>query len=143
MASRPVFRIPRAHVEEMISHAREDHPDEACGVIVGPAGSDRPARLVRMLNADRSPTFFRFDPQEQLKLYQELDANDEDIVVVYHSHTATEAYPSRTDISLAAEPQAHYVLISTARGDRDGAVEVRSYRILDGQVSEETLEIEE
>lgn len=137
-----VLRIPRAHVEEMIAHAREDHPDEACGVIVGPEGSDRPVRLLRMINADRSPTFFRFDPTEQLQLAKELDANDEEIVVVYHSHTATEAYPSRTDISYAAEPQAHYVLVSTAEcGREEGPVSVRSYRILDGEVTEEELDV--
>lgn len=136
------MRIARAHVDEMIAHARQDHPDEACGVIVGPEGSDRPERLVRMINADRSPTFFRFDPGEQLQLAKQLDAADEEIVVVYHSHTATEAYPSRTDISYAAEPQAHYVLVSTAECGRDeGPVSVRSYRIVDGKVTEEDLDI--
>ena len=139
-----MLRIERRHVEEMIAHARADHPDEACGVVVGPAGSDTPVRLVRMTNADRSPTFFRFDPAEQFQLYKELDAAEEEIVVVYHSHTATEAYPSRTDISLATEPQAHYLLVSTAESGADeGPVEVRSYRIVDGQVSEEHLQITE
>ncbi|GAB3914282.1 hypothetical protein GCM10011575_18010 [Microlunatus endophyticus] len=139
-----MLRIARAHVDEMIAHARADHPDEACGVIVGPEGSDRPARLVRMINADRSPTFFRFDPSEQLQLAKQLDAADEEIIVVYHSHTATEAYPSRTDISYASEPQAHYVLVSTAESGRDeGPVSVRSYRIVDGQVTEEELDIVE
>jgi [CysO sulfur-carrier protein]-S-L-cysteine hydrolase len=139
-----VLTIAQSHVEAMIAHARRDHPDEACGVIVGPAGSDRPARFLPMTNADRSPTFFRFDPAEQLELYKEMDAHDEEIVVVYHSHTATEAYPSRTDISYAAEPQAHYLLVSTAAcGSDDGPVEVRSFRILDGVVTEEEIDITE
>ena len=125
-------------VDAIVAHARADHPDEACGIIAGPEGSDRPARLVPMTNAERSPTFYRFDSGEQLRLYKELDAADEEIVVVYHSHTATVAYPSRTDISYAGEPQAHYVLVST----RDPANhEFRSYRIVDGQVTEETVEI--
>jgi proteasome lid subunit RPN8/RPN11 len=139
-----VLRIARDHVDAMVAHARADHPDEACGVIVGPAGSDTPTRFVAMTNADRSPTFFRFDPTEQLRLYQAMDDADEEIVVVYHSHTATEAYPSRTDITYASEPQAHYVLVSTAESGADeGPVSVRSYRILDGQVSEEELQIAE
>ena len=139
-----MLKITRGHVQAMIAHARVDHPDEACGVIIGAAGSDEPTRLVQMINADRSPTFFRFDPAEQFRLYQEMDAKDEEIVVVYHSHTATEAYPSRSDVSLAAEPQAHYVLVSTAAsGHQDGPVEVRSYRILDGVVTEEEIEITE
>lgn len=128
----------------MIAHARADHPDEACGVIAGPEGEDRPDRLVSMINADRSPTFFRFDPSEQLQLYRDLDSRGEEIVVVYHSHTATEAYPSRTDISLASEPQAHYVLVSTAEcGTGDGPVSVRSYRITDGVATEENIEVAE
>lgn len=139
-----VLKLRRAHVDAMIAHARADHPDEACGVIVGPAGSDDPVRLVSMLNADRSPTFFRFDPQEQLRLYREMDDRGEEIVVIYHSHTATDAYPSRTDISYAAEPQAHYVVLSTAESGRaEGPVTVRSYRILDGVVTEEDVHIQE
>jgi proteasome lid subunit RPN8/RPN11 len=139
-----VLSIARAHVDAMVAHARADHPDEACGVVVGPAGSDVPARFVPMTNADRSPTFFRFDPLEQLRLYQAMDEADEEVVVVYHSHTATEAYPSRTDIAYAAEPQAHYVLVSTAEsGSGDGPVSVRSYRIVDGQVTEEELVVTE
>ena len=139
-----VLTISRAHLDAMIAHARADHPDEACGVITGPEGSDRPVRFVQMLNADRSPTFFRFDPTEQLRLYREMDDRDEEIVVVYHSHTSTEAYPSRTDISYAAEPQAHYVLVSTAEsGSDEGPVSVRSYRIVEGRVSEEEVSIAE
>ena len=139
-----MLTISRAHVDAMVAHAKADHPDEACGVIAGPAGSDNPVRFISMLNADRSPTFFRFDPTEQLRLYREMDDRDEEIVVVYHSHTSTEAYPSRTDIAYAAEPQAHYVLVSTAESGREeGPVSVRSYRIVEGVVTEEDIEITE
>lgn len=125
-------------VDAMVAHARADHPDEACGVIAGPEGSDRPERFIPMINAARSPTFYEFDSGEQLKLWREMDAADEEPVVIYHSHTATEAYPSRTDISFASEPNAHYVLVSTRDPERH---ELRSYRILDGQVHEEPVEI--
>ena len=129
-------------LDGMVAHARADHPDEACGIVAGPEGADVPTRLVPMINADRSPTFFRFDPSEQLEISKQMWAADEEIVVVYHSHTATEAYPSRTDISYAAEPQAHYVLVSTAEsGSGPGPVSVRSYRILDGVVTEEEIEV--
>ncbi len=128
----------------MVAHARQDHPDEACGVIAGPAGSDRPERFVPMVNAARSPTFYEFDSTDLLKLYRDLDSRDEDPVVIYHSHTATEAYPSRTDISYASEPFAHYVLVSTREtGTEDGPFELRSYRIVDGVVTEEEIEISE
>jgi proteasome lid subunit RPN8/RPN11 len=122
----------------MVAHARRDHPDEACGVIAGPEGSDRPERFIPMLNAARSPTFYEFDSADLLRLYREMDANDEVPVVVYHSHTATEAYPSRTDVSYASEPHAHYVLVSTRDPEVD---ELRSYRIVDGEISEEPVEV--
>ena len=93
-----------------------------------------------MVNAARSPTFYEFDSTELLRLYRELDDRDEVPIVVYHSHTATEAYPARTDIALAAEPEAHYVLISTREhGNAPGPVELRSFRIVDGEVSEEEV----
>ena len=127
-------------VAQIVAHARRDHPDEACGVIAGPAGSDRPTRLIPMVNAARSPTFYEFDSQDLLRLYREMDDRDEEPVVIYHSHTATEAYPSRTDIGLASEPAAHYVLISTREtGPEDGPYELRSFRITDGVVTEEEV----
>jgi len=124
---------------EILAHARADHPDEACGVIAGPEGSDRPERFIPMLNAERSPTFYRFDSLEQLRVWREMDDRGEEPVVIYHSHTATQAYTSRTDISYASEPGAHYVLVSTRDPDRD---EFRSFRIVDGEVTEEDVAIE-
>jgi len=138
--SADVLTISRAFYDKIIEHARRDHPDEACGVIAGPAGSDQPARLIPMLNAALSPTFYQFDSLEQLKVWREMDDNDEEAVVIYHSHTATEAYPSRTDISYASEPQAHYVLVST-RDETE--TEFRSYRIIDGEVTEEPVTVSE
>jgi [CysO sulfur-carrier protein]-S-L-cysteine hydrolase len=140
VASASVLRIPRALHDKIIEHARKDHPDEACGVLAGPIGSDGPTRFIPMQNAERSPTFYRFDSQEQLKVWREMDDNDEEPVVIYHSHTATPAYPSRTDISYASEPQAHYVLVST-RDETE--TEFRSYRIVDGEVTEEPVAIQE
>ena len=129
-------------VDAIVAHAKKDHPDEACGVVAGAQGSDRPTRFIPMHNAAMSPTFYEFDSADLLALYQDMDARDEEPVVVYHSHTATEAYPSRTDIGLASEPHAHYVLVSTrAHGNADGPVELRSYRIVDGQVHEEEISV--
>ena len=107
-------------------------------MIAGQAGTDQPARFVAMTNAERSPTFYRFDSMEQLRVWREMDQRDEEPVVIYHSHTATEAYPSRTDISYAMEPEAHYLLISTRKPDD---TEVRSFRILDGTVTEEQVRV--
>jgi proteasome lid subunit RPN8/RPN11 len=133
-----MLTIPREFHEKIVAHARGDHPDEACGVLAGPAGTDRPERFIPMLNAERSPTFYRFDSGEQFRVWREMDDRDEEPIVIYHSHTATEAYPSRTDIAYASEPGAHYILVSTRDDD---AAEFRSFRIVDGEVTEEPVQI--
>ena len=125
-------------LDAVIAHARRDHPDEACGIIAGPLGSDDPVRHVPMTNAERSPTFYRFEPTEQLRVWRQMDDNDERPVVIYHSHTTTEPYPSRTDVGLASDPDAHYLLVSTRDPVR---AEARSYRIVDGDVTEEEVRV--
>jgi proteasome lid subunit RPN8/RPN11 len=125
-------------VDAMVAHARRDHPDECCGVIAGRDGVA--TRMFEMENAERSPTGFTFDSAEWLKVYRAIDDADEDVLVVYHSHTATEAYPSRTDIGIAQIPEAHYLLVSTRDPE---TTEIRSYRILDGVVTEEPVRVVE
>lgn len=135
-----MLRIDKTTYDAIVAHARRDHPDEACGVVAGPVGSDEPRRFIPMVNAARSPTFYEFDSADLLKLYRELDDRDEEPVIIYHSHTATQAYPSRTDISYASEPGAHYVLVSTSDPD---TVEFRSFRIVDSVVTEEEVTVVE
>jgi proteasome lid subunit RPN8/RPN11 len=137
-----VLTIARATYDEIVAHAKRDHPVEACGVVAGPEGTDRPERFIEMVNAAGSPTFYEYDSSDLLALYREMDDRDEEPVVIYHSHTETEAYPSVTDINLASEPGAHYVLVSTREhGNNDGPVEFRSYRIVDGVVTEEEVSV--
>lgn len=136
------MQIGQATYDALVEHAKRDHPVEACGMVVGPIGSDRPERHIEMVNAAGSPTFYEYDSTDLLQLYKEMDDRDEEPVVIYHSHSATEAYPSVTDINLAGEPGAHYVLVSTREhGNNPGPVEFRSYRIIDGVVTEEEVTI--
>lgn len=131
-----MLTLDRQVRDAIVAHARRDHPDEACGIVAGPVGSDRAERVIEMTNAARSMTQYEFEPAEKLKLFRELDDRDEEPVVVYHSHTATEAYPSRTDVRFASQPDAHYVLVSTRDPE---ATELRSYRIVDDVVTEEEV----
>jgi proteasome lid subunit RPN8/RPN11 len=123
-------------IDAMLAQARQDHPLETCGVIAGPVGSNRPMRLISMRNAAQSSEAFRFDSLEQLRLWKEMEERGEEPLVLYHSHTSSDAYPSRDDIACAAEPHAHYVIVST-----DAACEqaVRSFRIFEGCVVEESI----
>ncbi|SEM69740.1 Mov34/MPN/PAD-1 family protein [Nitrosomonas marina] len=125
-------------VEAMLAQANKDHPIESCGVIAGALGSNLPQRLIPMENAAHSEDFFQFDPQQQLQVWKEMELRGEEPIVIYHSHTSTQAYPSRTDIEYAAEPGAHYVIISTALLSGES---VRSFRIVDDIVIEERIKI--
>lgn len=131
-----MLSLPRTMVDQVVAHARRDHPDECCGVISVKDGVA--ARLVEMDNAERSPTGFTFDSSEWLKVYRELDDADEEPWVVYHSHTATEAYPSRTDIRWSATAGFPYWLLVSTRADED---EIRAFTISDGDVTEVELRI--
>jgi len=123
-------------VEAIVAQARLHHPIETCGVIAGPAGSHRPARLIPMHNVAQSPTLFQFDSRQHLQVWKEMDARGEEPIVLYHSHTQSRAYPSRDDVMYAAEPQAHYLIVCT---DALHGCEVRSFRIINGKVTEETV----
>lgn len=123
-------------LDAMLLQARNDHPRETCGVIAGATDSRLPTRLVPMRNAASSETFFQFDSQEHLKVWREMEARNEVPCVIYHSHTHSAAYPSRDDIQLAGEPQAHYVILCTSEGS---GPPIRSFRIVDRQVTEEAI----
>ncbi len=122
------------HVDEMIAHAREDAPNECCGIIAG-TSDGRATKLYRAINAEASPYRYSVAAKDLLRIFRDVDDNDETFLVIYHSHTHTEAYPSPTDIRLAAWPDAYYVLVSLA----EEPPVVRAYRILDGVVTEEPI----
>lgn len=125
-------------VDAIITQALNDHPMETCGIIAGPVGSNLPLRLIPMRNAAQSDSFFMFDPQQRLQVWKEMSARCEEPVVIYHSHTNSQAYPSRSDVELATEPQSHYVIIPTQHLYEE---EIRSFRIADHMVIEERVRI--
>ena len=134
------LRLPQEHIDEMIAHAREDAPNECCGIIAGVDG--KATKLYRAINGEASPYRYSVEPKDLLRIFRDVDDRGWEFMVIYHSHTATEAYPSRTDIGLAMEPNAHYVLVSTREhGNSDGRVEFRPYRIVDGEVTEEEVAV--
>ena len=128
-----MLEISQQLIDQMVAHAKRDHPDEACGVIAGPEGADRPTRFVPMINAAGSPTFYEFDSTELLGLYKQMWANDEEPVVIYHSHTRSEPYPSQTDLNFAAYwPGVPWLIIGV---DGEPAT-MRWYEIEDGAIGE-------
>lgn len=118
----------------IVAHARETAPNEACGLLAGRDG--RPTRAIPCANTHPTPmTRYLISPREQLRAFREMDDNGEELVAIYHSHPASQPYPSPTDRAEAHYPEAVYVLVSL----RTSTPEVRAYRIADDMVREVPL----
>lgn len=129
-----MLTLPQEFIDEMIAHAREEAPNECCGIIAGENG--RAVKLYRARNSEASPYRYSVDPRDLFAIHRECEENGWEFLAIYHSHTASEAYPSPTDVRLAFWPESYYVLVSLMEPDEPA---VRAYRILDGQVTEEEL----
>ena len=129
------MKLPKEFLDEMVAHAVQDAPNECCGIIAGKDG--RATKLFRAKNSEASPYRYNVDPKDLLQIFRECEDNDWTFLAIYHSHTASEAYPSPTDVRLAFWPEAAYVLISLAGSA--GPV-VRAFRIEDGVVTEDPIE---
>ena len=129
-----MLSLERRYLDEIVAHAEEDAPNECCGIIAGNDG--QAVKLFRAANAEASPYRYSVDPKDLFRIYRECEENGWSFLAIYHSHTASEAYPSPTDVKLAFWPEAYYVLVSLQDTERPV---VRAFRILDGAVSEEEL----
>jgi len=126
--------LPRAFVDEMIAHAREDAPNECCGIIAGKDG--QAVKLFRARNAEASPYRYSVEPKDLFRIHRECEDSGLDFLVLYHSHTASQAFPSPTDVRLAYWPECYYAVVSLQ--DPEKPV-VGLFRILDGEVQQEQL----
>src|SRR6266513_2877668 len=135
-ASLAAMRIPRQIIDEMVAHAREDAPNECCGMIGGVDGSA--ARVYRSINAEASPLRYSLDASDQFRIMREMEERGEELVGIYHSHTGSAAYPSQTDVNLAAYPDAVYVIVSLQDLENP---EVKGFWIRDGQIEEAELDV--
>ena len=132
------MRIARSMLDQIVAQARDEAPNECCGVIGVRDG--RATTLYKARNAAASPLRYVLDPRELFQIYEAIDEAGEDVGIIYHSHTRSAPEPSQTDINLAQYPDALYVILGVMDADRD---DVRAWRIVDGKVSEAALEVEE
>ncbi len=132
--------LDRSVYLELLAHLVDGLPDEACGLFAGTNGSDGSATVTRFypsVNVAASSRIYTVDPKTHLRA--DIDAEDAglEILGVVHSHTHTEPYPSPTDVEAAPDPAWHYIIVSF----RTGVPALRSYRILDGRISEEAVSV--
>ena len=128
--------LPQRFIDEMIGHAQADAPNECCGIIAGEDG--RAVKLFRAKNAEASPWRYSVEPKDLFRIFRETEEHGWSFLAIYHSHTASEAYPSPTDVRLAFWPEAHYVLVSLQDADKPV---VRAFRILEGKITEEEIAV--
>ncbi len=136
-----MVQISQNLVDEMIAHAKQSLPNECCGILAGP-GSEV-VKSYRMTNIEASPFRFSMDPGELVAVDSEAGDNGWELIAIYHSHTQSEAYPSDTDIRIAAGtaelwPDTRYILISLMNPTNPA---VRIFRIEQGKVTEEPLDV--
>jgi [CysO sulfur-carrier protein]-S-L-cysteine hydrolase len=131
------MRIARSMVDQIVAQARDEAPNECCGIIGTRDG--RAVKVYPVRNAAASPLRYEIDPRDQLRVFEALDDAALEVGAIYHSHTRSAPEPSQTDINLAFYPDAVYVIVGVA-GEED---DVRAWHITDGQVSEAPLEVEE
>jgi [CysO sulfur-carrier protein]-S-L-cysteine hydrolase len=129
-------RISSALAEEMVAHLDAERPNEGCGLLGARDGEV--VKVFKMTNASASPVRYSLDPKQQFAVYQKLEEEGWELGGVYHSHTHTEAYPSPTDVRLAAE-DVPYVIVSLA----EDPPSIRAFRIVKENFFDETGEVEE
>jgi proteasome lid subunit RPN8/RPN11 len=130
-----VVHIARDLYEEMIEHARQEAPNECCGMVASRDGTA--VRVYRATNAAASPLRYEIDGPEQYRIQMDIYDADLELGAIYHSHTRTDPYPSQTDINLAFYPEALYVIVGLA-GEEP---EVRAYTIREGRVADAELAV--
>lgn len=128
--------IKKSHLEEIIGHAKEEFPNEACGIL---AGKDKKVNKVyKMTNTEKNPMRYLMDPKEQLKVIKQMRSEGLEMVAIYHSHPNVRPYPSSRDVELAFYPDSSCVIVSIM----NGMPEVRSFKIVNGIVREEEIKVE-
>jgi proteasome lid subunit RPN8/RPN11 len=130
-----MLTLPRPLHDQMVAHCLAGLPDEACGLLGGDPASGQAVACYPTRNLAASAKLYTVDPKEHLRADRDAEAAGYSIIGVFHSHTHTEAYPSPTDVAQAPDPTWHYVLVSL----RDVEPVMRSYRIVDGVITEEAV----
>lgn len=131
------MKISQALIDEMVAHAREDLPNECCGMIGGRDGEA--TRVVRIENAAASPLRYEMDPQGQFDGLKAIESAGDELIGIYHSHTRSAAYPSQTDVNQAvAWPEQVYVIVSLENAD---APDVKAYDLANLKIADVELDV--
>lgn len=128
--------IKRKQLDEIVSHAYREYPLEACGIA---AGKDNLVKAIYPLtNQDKSAVTYFASPDEQFKAFKDMRKKGLELLAIYHSHPASEAWPSATDVKRAFYPETAHLIVSLKDLDKP---ELKAFRILEGKVKEITIKV--
>jgi proteasome lid subunit RPN8/RPN11 len=133
-----MLRLSELTYLAVVGHGLDGLPDEACGLLAGPLGTGKVMVAYRCRNDAASARLYTVNSQDMLRADRDAQDRGLEIIGVYHSHTHTEPYPSPTDVAQAPDPEWHYVIVSL----REAEPRLRSYRIVDGAITEEPVVVE-
>ncbi len=131
----PRLNISASALEQIGAHAISCYPEEACGLLIGQPASNTVLEFHSCVNVAQSARVYTLNPLQHLRIERDAENRGLEVIGVVHSHTHTEAYPSSTDVAQAPDPAWHYMIVTLMRGTS----EPRSFRLVDGQVSEEAV----
>lgn len=131
-----MFCLDKHYIDEMVAHARQERPNECCGALIGRNG--RVIKLIRATNAEHSPIRYSIEPNELIKIYQEITEKELELLAIYHSHPQKEAYPSEIDVDYASFPQSIYIIISLINFAQPV---IKAFNIINGEITEQELEV--
>lgn len=132
-----MIRLSKKVYDALVAHAKAGYPNEACGILGGP-GKGHASEFFAMKNLDESSISYFMDPKEQLQVFKKMREQKIEMTGIYHSHVASEAFPSQKDVRLAFYPEVSYLIVSLS--DKAKPV-LRSFQILDEKVTEEEIQI--
>lgn len=132
------MKISQALIDEMVAHAREDLPNECCGLVAGQDGKALTVRRIR--NEEESPYRYRMHGQDEYDARKAIDEAGQEVIAAYHSHTKTAAYPSQTDVNEARLfPELIYLIVSLQDSETP---DVKGYWLKDLKIAEAELVVE-
>lgn len=132
-----MLRLKKQLLKKITEHALREFPNEACGILAG--RREQVEEVYEMVNVEKSPQTFFMDAQQQLGVMKQIRNAGRKMIGIYHSHVASEAYPSSHDVELALYPEVSYMIISIRNRKNPS---IRSFKIVEGEISEEELKIE-
>jgi len=136
------IRLKRSHLEEILAHCIEEFPKEACGIVSGRGNAyiDGVAEKVyRTVNVSETPyKLYTSDPEQQGRIFDEIDRENLEMLAIYHSHPEDSASPSECDLEDAKYQKSFYLIVSLANPKEPV---IKAYTIIDGKIQEAELEI--